>query len=148
MSSTRSHSFKADSRSDIPDRRPVRRGVIGIISRGPQLLIIRRAHGVAKGGAWCFPGGHVEAGETPRRAIIREIHEELGVDVRPLLRVGSVRVVDSRHILAVWRVELTSHEFLLDEREIAEMAWLTPEEIRAVDPSLPSNDVVLGMLGV
>lgn len=132
----------------IPDRRPVRRGVIGIIAEGSRLLAIRRAAGVAKGGAWCFPGGHVELRETPRQAIVRELFEELGVHVRPVRRVGAVRVIDSRHILAIWTVELLSDRFLPDEREIAELRWLTPAELRGMMPSLPSNEVVLRMLGL
>ena len=134
-----------DTRS--PDRR-VRRGVIGILSRGPALLMIRRALGIPKGGYWCFPGGHIERGETPRRAVSRELAEELGIGVTPTERLGSVRVRDTNYILAVWRVRHIHYEFRLAEQEIAEVRWLTPSQIRAIRPSLPSNDRVLEMLGV
>ena len=82
----------------------VRRGVIGILDRGQEYLMIRRAEGVTKAGCWCFPGGHVERGETPRQAVGRELYEELGIQVRTTHRLGAVRVMDSRHILVVWRV--------------------------------------------
>ncbi|UCC29708.1 MAG: NUDIX domain-containing protein, partial [Phycisphaerales bacterium] len=82
--------------SQLPHER-VRRGVIGIISSGPAYLVIRRAPGIPMGGYWCFPGGHVEPGETPRQAIKRELAEELGITVVPTERVGSVRV-DAQYV--------------------------------------------------
>ena len=126
----------------------MRRGVIGILTRGSDYLMIRRAPGVVKGGYWCFPGGHVEAGETSRQAIRRELAEELGIEVVPVECVGEVRVVDSGYILAVWRVDPIVRSFRLAEAEIAEARWLSPAGIRAITPSLPSNERVLGMLGV
>src|SRR3972149_9710168 len=93
-----------DAQHDATSRNHrVRRGVIGILSRGDEYLMIRRADGVAKPGCWCFPGGHVERGETPRQAVGRELHEELGIHVRPTQRLGAVRGMDSRHILVAWR---------------------------------------------
>lgn len=126
----------------------VRRGVIGILSDGSKFLMIRRADGIAKAGAWCFPGGHVERGETPKVAIVREVREELGIEITPTFRLGSLRVMDSRHILVAWRVEHIRGELTPDPREVAETRWCTPQEIRDIRPSLPSNKVVLEMLGV
>ena len=126
--------------------RGVRRGVIGVLERGGKYLMVRRAATVAKGGFWCFPGGHVEGEETARRAIVRELAEELGIGVEPLERVGSVRVLDSRHILAVWRVRPVDGEFRLAPSEIAEARWMSPAEIRGIRPTLPSNERVLRML--
>lgn len=138
----------ADHDTRTPLRR-IRRGVIGILARGPAYLMIRRADAIPKGGYWCFPGGHVERGETPRQAVQRELAEELGIEVAPTERVGSVRVPGTNYILAVWRVRHMSNELLsLAGHEIAEARWLTPSQIRAIRPSLPSNDRVLEMLGV
>lgn len=124
------------------------RGAIGILSRKDRFLLIRRARGVAKAGYWCFPGGHVEPGETPKAAVRRELSEELGLDVVPTERLGSIRVPDTNHILAVWRARCLSGELRLAAAEVAEARWMLADEIRAVTPSLPSNDVVLQMLGV
>ena len=46
-----------------------------------RVLIAQRPPGKAMAGLWEFPGGKVEAGETPEAALIREIAEELGVTV-------------------------------------------------------------------
>jgi len=127
----------------------VRRGVIGIIERPPrEFLVIRRADGVAKPGYWCFPGGHLEPGENGRRAVQRELAEELGIEVAPLSRLGSVRVKDSNHILAVWRVRHVHGVLRPAPAEIAEIRWLSAAGIRMVSPALASNHRVLEMLGV
>ena len=126
----------------------VRRGVIGVLRRGDELLAIRRAAGIAKGGCWCFPGGHLEYGETSRMAVVRELREELGIDVGPVCRLGSVRVLDSRHVLAVWEIIQVGGGIRPAESEIAEVRWMTADGLREIQPSLPSNARVLAMLGV
>ncbi|MEK7756467.1 MAG: NUDIX domain-containing protein [Planctomycetota bacterium] len=131
-----------------PRNHGVRRGVIGILSRGDEYLMIRRADGVAKPGCWCFPGGHVEPGETPRQAVGRELYEELGIHVRPTERLGSVRVMDSRHILVAWRVEHVEGDFQIAQKEIAEIRWVAGDQIRDIHPGLPSNESVLEMLRI
>ena len=55
-----------------------------------QILIARRPPHVHQGDLWEFPGGKIESGETRQQALQREMHEELGIDVRharPLIRV-------------------------------------------------------------
>ena len=46
-----------------------------------RVLIARRPEGKAMAGLWEFPGGKVAPGETPEEALIRELDEELGIDV-------------------------------------------------------------------
>jgi 8-oxo-dGTP diphosphatase len=53
------------------------------IVNGTEVLLGRRANTGWMDGHLCPPGGHVEIGETPRVAMIREIQEELGVTVKP-----------------------------------------------------------------
>ncbi len=48
-----------------------------------RVLIAQRPQGRSMAGLWEFPGGKVEPGELPEAALIRELHEELSIEVRP-----------------------------------------------------------------
>jgi 8-oxo-dGTP diphosphatase len=52
-----------------------------LVDEDGRVLIARRPAGKAMGGLWEFPGGKVHEGETPESALIRELKEELGIDV-------------------------------------------------------------------
>ena len=53
----------------------------GVIIENQRVLLTQRKAGAHLAGMWEFPGGKVEAGEDPRAALVRELREELGVDV-------------------------------------------------------------------
>jgi 8-oxo-dGTP diphosphatase len=57
--------------------------VDAIVRRGKQILIMKRAMG-AMSGAWYFPGGGLEADESPEEGVRREIREEAGLEVANL----------------------------------------------------------------
>ena len=52
-----------------------------LIDAGGGVLVQQRPSGAAMAGLWEFPGGKVEPGETATAALVRELHEELGIDV-------------------------------------------------------------------
>ena len=51
-----------------------------LIDAEGRVLLAQRPEGKSMAGLWEFPGGKVEPGETPEAALIRELHEELGID--------------------------------------------------------------------
>jgi mutator protein MutT len=99
----------AESRFDVPLVH-VLAGVL--VDPAGRVLLAERPAGKAFAGRWEFPGGKLEAGETPHAALVRELREELGIEVleaEPLLGVvhrypgAPVRVlIDSWRVLR-WR---------------------------------------------
>lgn len=53
---------------------------VALINSDGRVLIAQRPAGKSMAGLWEFPGGKVEPGETPEAALIRELHEELGIE--------------------------------------------------------------------
>ena len=106
--------------------------VAALIREGDRIFATRRGYGDMKGG-WEFPGGKVREEETPRQALVREIREELGVEIS----VGRLYdVIDYDYpdfhlhmechfcTLIRGRIELKEH---MDAR------WLTREDLHTVD---------------
>jgi 8-oxo-dGTP diphosphatase len=61
-----------------------------IVNADGKILIAKRPLSAHQGGLWEFPGGKVDAGETIERALVRELHEELAIDVlasQPLIQI-------------------------------------------------------------
>ena len=84
------------------------RVVCGILSRPNRtLLITRKAPGRSLAGLWEFPGGKIEDGETPEQALVRELHEELGI----VIKVGKYIGTNS-HDYGNVKVELIAFECL------------------------------------
>jgi 8-oxo-dGTP diphosphatase len=94
-----------------------------------RVLINQRPSGKPWAGYWEFPGGKIEAGESPRAALARELHEELGLAVheaRPWLQLHH-DYPERRVHLDVWRVSRFSG--VAQSHEGQTLAWLRPGEL-------------------
>lgn len=131
--------------NEIPQAAADRRhGVVGVAVREGRVLVVRRSADVVAPLAWCFPGGHVEAGESEAEALIREFQEELHVAVTPVARIFTSTTAWGVE-LSWWRVELAAEQLpRANPREIGAFAWRTPAEIAALPELLPSNREFLG----
>jgi len=118
---------------------------LGLVYEEDRVFIDRRPYDGLLGGLWEFPGGKIEAGESPEQALHRELREEFGMRVRP---VGSLPPV--RHAYSHFRVTL--HPYLcrllhLEPRagEAREWRWVDPEELHRY-PMPRANRKVLEQL--
>lgn len=94
-----------------------------------RILIAKRADAQHQGGFWEFPGGKVEAAETPREALTRELQEELGITVReaqPLIQVQH-DYADKHILLDVWDVTAFTGE--PHGAEGQPLAWVTAKQL-------------------
>ena len=115
------------------------RGVVAVVCRRQTLLVIRRSQHVVAPGAYCFPGGAVELGESEQQAVCREFREELGASVRPVRRIWT-SVAPWRVRLAWWLAELDDDTRLEpNPLEVEGVHWCTADEMRALPGLLTSN---------
>ncbi len=104
-------------------------------------LLIRRSRHVAAPGRVCFPGGAIELGETVRTAAIREMQEELGVQVMPRAELWR-RTVPQRPVDLVGVVaDLTDPDAVRpSDAEVAEVLWMTGRQVRTHPDVMPYTD--------
>ena len=102
---------------------------MAIIARDGAVLMIRRRQ---KEGEllWAFPGGGVEAGETPEQAAVREVGEEVGMTVAADRVLGErVHPKTGRAMVYTACTVVDGEPTVLDAEEIAEVAWVKHSEI-------------------
>lgn len=117
-----------------PSRGPKVVRVVGaaIVSHG-QVLICRRKSGEFAG-HWEFPGGKIEHTESPEVALIREIQEELGVQIEVLghLSEGSYSSPEIEIQLSVYRAALSGPKPITSS-DHDQIRWVVPDELKGYD---------------
>lgn len=106
--------------------------VAAIITHNNQIFATQRGYGEFKDG-WEFPGGKMEAGETPRQALVREIKEELDTEIEVGDLIDTVEYDYPQFHLTMhcfW-CTVKSGELVLKEHEAAR--WLTRDTLDSVD---------------
>ncbi len=133
-----------------------------------QILLVRHKSGLP----WTLPGGHVEAGENIHEAILREIHEEFGIDARffeiddeEKLSHRSGKINNRPLPISIYELEYTDRSdkeqcrleyiFLMEtdetitqvqESEIAEFKWFDPDAILMMKPNVDTWDFYIEIL--
>lgn len=105
------------------------RTVVGILKRDATVLVGQRPAGKPYSGYWEFPGGKIEEKESGRDALIRELHEELGIEVitaQPWFEYTHA-YPDKTVLLEMWLVTAFSGE--PHSKENQELRWVTMQEI-------------------
>jgi 8-oxo-dGTP diphosphatase len=127
----------------MTDRPIVLVAALALVDNDGRVLLQQRPEGKSMAGLWEFPGGKVEPGETPEQSLIREIKEELGIDITEACLAPftfASHGYDEFHLLMPlyvcrrWRGTLTA-------REGQTLEWVRPLRMR--DYPMPPADVPL-----
>jgi 8-oxo-dGTP diphosphatase len=114
-----------------------------LIDADGRVLIAQRPEGKPMGGLWEFPGGKVEAGETPEQTLIRELREELGIAVSEAclapLTFASHAYPDFHLLMPLFVCR--RWEGKVNAKEDQKLSWVRPNRLR--DYEMPPADVPL-----
>ncbi len=114
-----------------------------LVDPDDRVLIARRPEGKAMAGLWEFPGGKVRDGETPEEALVRELREELAVDVAEACLAPfafASHAYDDFHLLMPLYV-CRRWDGRVRPLEHAELAWVRPRRMAAY--AMPPADIPL-----
>ena len=118
-----------------------------LVDADGRVLIAQRPQGKAMAGLWEFPGGKVEDGERPEQSLIRELKEELGIDVREdclaPLTFASHRYPDFHLLMPLYVCR--RWEGTVTAREAPQLAWVKPNRLRDY-PMPPADEPLISHL--
>ena len=114
------------------------RAVVAVIQEDGKFLCIKRAEGIRASGKICFPGGGIEAAESELEALVRELHEELGVGILPDKKIW--QSVTPWGVEVHWyKASLVESNFQLDPKEVVWCRWFTMQQLVDHEDLLVSN---------
>jgi 8-oxo-dGTP diphosphatase len=120
----------------MPDQDLLLVGACALVDPDGRVLIAQRPEGKPLAGKWEFPGGKVEAGESPEAAVVRELREELGVEpceqcLQPFA-FASEPLENGRHLLMPLFV-CRRWDGFVDPKEGQQIAWVRPDRLAGYD---------------
>ena len=118
--------------------------VAAILVEDGKIFATQRGYGEFKDG-WEFPGGKIEAGETPESAVAREMKEELDVEVDIVELLDTVEFDYPQFHLSMdcFSCKIRSGKLVLKEHKAAK--WLTKETLSSVE-WLPADQELIGTI--
>jgi 8-oxo-dGTP diphosphatase len=120
---------------------------VALVDADARVLIAQRPEGKQLAGLWEFPGGKVEPGERPEETLIRELREELGIEVRePCLAplTFASHAYETFHLLMPLYV-CRRWEGFVQPREGQALKWARPRDLRSY-PMPPADEPLIPFL--
>jgi 8-oxo-dGTP pyrophosphatase MutT (NUDIX family) len=97
---------------------------------GSYLLAVHSSFWGAKQRRWGLPGGRIETGESPERAILRELEEELEVRLSSVMEIGAFPYKRALHM--VYAAPLANDIDDYDSRELLDIGWFSETDVVAL----------------
>jgi 8-oxo-dGTP diphosphatase len=116
-----------------------REAVVAVVRRGGRVLVIQRGPQARLPGYWAPLSGKLEPGESQQEALVREVHEEVGLTVRPVAKVWESVTGDGQFVLHWWTVEAEPGEVAIDGGEVSAVRWITAEEFSTMEPTFAGD---------
>ena len=107
--------------------------VAAVIRNKKKFLIAKRGLSQSFPSKWEFPGGKVEKDESFQDALIREIKEELSVEINVLEKISSESVEDNNMIINIHYFYAEIHSGLIDLTEHADFRWINKSDFNSFD---------------
>jgi 8-oxo-dGTP diphosphatase len=120
---------------------------VALVDADGRILIAQRPEGKQLAGLWEFPGGKVEPGERPEETLIRELREELGIEVdEPCLAplTFASHAYDTFHLLMPLYV-CRRWRGLVQAREHQALKWVRARDLRSY-PMPPADEPLIPVL--
>jgi A/G-specific adenine glycosylase len=117
-----------------PGRRPARKRphyeiAVGVVWRDDEILIAKRRPEGLLGGLWEFPGGKRRASETLEAAVVREVGEELGIEVEAGAKIAAVDHAYSHFAITLHAYHCRYRTGTPEPLGCQEYAWVKPEDL-------------------
>ena len=115
-----------------------------LIDADKRILIAQRPQGKQLAGLWEFPGGKIDAGERPEQALIRELREELGIEVKePCLAplTFASHAYEDFHLLMPLYI-CRRWEGFVQQREHQALKWVLAKDLRQY-PMPPADEPLI-----
>ncbi|SMH45291.1 (deoxy)nucleoside triphosphate pyrophosphohydrolase [Maritimibacter sp. HL-12] len=120
---------------------------VALIDIDGRVLLAQRPEGKSMAGLWEFPGGKVEEGETPEAGLIRELHEELGIDTRASclapLAFASHSYPEFHLLMPLFACRRWKGTVVPQEGQ--KLAWVRPNDMRSY-PMPPADKPLIPIL--
>jgi 8-oxo-dGTP diphosphatase len=113
--------------------------VVGVLEREDRFLMVKRAPSARNPGRWGLPSGKIEPGETEPEAVVREMREELAVEVVPVRRLWTSTSADGAWTTHWWEANVEQGRVSPARREVDDARWLTIAEVRRLGCVFPTD---------